>query len=104
MNRSFKFHLNNKVIFSILYLYFLITSFLIIPAGDDFFWWGKPGHYLLTHHFYGLDSSFGGSSNGRYLGNLLEILIMHSSIFCGNLLRWYHYDLYLVFMVLNWPY
>lgn len=83
MNRSFKFHLNNKVIFSILYLYFLITSFLIIPAGDDFFWWGKPGHYLLTHHFYGLDSSFGGSSNGRYLGNLLEILIMHSSIFAA---------------------
>lgn len=83
MNKPFRFHLNNKVIFSILYLYFFITSFLIIPAGDDFFWWGKPGHYLLTHHFYGLDSSFGGSSNGRYLGNLLEILIMHSPIFAA---------------------
>lgn len=83
MNRPFKFHLNKKITFSILYLYFLITSFLIIPAGDDFFWWGKPGHYLLTHHFYGLDSSFGGSSNGRYLGNLLEILIMHSPIFAA---------------------
>ena len=83
MNRTYKLYRNNKIIFSILYLYFFITSFLIIPAGDDYFWWGKPGHYLLTHHFYGLDPSFGGSSNGRYLGNLLEILIMHSPVFAA---------------------
>jgi len=69
--------------FTIISIYFFIISFLIIPSGDDYFWWGKNGHYLLTHNFYSNDPSFGGSSNGRYLGNSLEILIMHSSIFTG---------------------
>lgn len=70
----------NKFIFLSIYLYFLIISFLIIPVGDDFFWWGKPGHFLLTHNFFSTNLEFGGSSNGRYLGNLLEITMMHSEI------------------------
>lgn len=69
-----------KIIFSIIYLYFIIISYLIIPVGDDYFWWGKNGHYLLTHNFFSTNSIIGGSSNGRYLGNILEILIMHSTI------------------------
>ncbi|WP_129045613.1 DUF6056 family protein [Companilactobacillus metriopterae] len=70
-----------KFVFFIIFVYYSIVSFLIIPTGDDFFWWGKQGHYLLTHGFYSLDPSYGGSSNGRYLGNLSIILIMHSQIF-----------------------
>ncbi|WP_334352925.1 DUF6056 family protein [Companilactobacillus sp. HBUAS56257] len=70
----------NKFIFAIIYLYFFIISFLIIPVGDDFFWWGKPGHFLLTHNFFSTNPEFGGSSNGRYLGNFLEISMMHSEI------------------------
>lgn len=75
----------NYFIFIGTFLYFFIISFLIIPVGDDFFWWGKPGHYLLTHNFFSSDPGVGGSSNGRYLGNLLEITIMHSPIIAGFL-------------------
>lgn len=67
--------------FVMIYIYFIIMSFLIIPVGDDYFWWGNNGIYLLKHNFYGNNPVFGGSCNGRYLGNIFEILIMHSSLF-----------------------
>ena len=65
------------------YLYFFVVSFFIIPSGDDYFWWGEKGHYLLTHNFFSTEKSIGGSANGRYLGNLFEISIMHSPIFAA---------------------
>lgn len=65
------------------YLYFFVMSFLIIPSGDDYFWWSEKGHYLLTHNFFSTDKITGGSANGRYLGNLFEISIMHSPIFAA---------------------
>ncbi|MQS96959.1 DUF6056 family protein [Companilactobacillus halodurans] len=39
--------------------------------------------YLLQHNFYSPKPIFDGSSNGRYLGNLSEMLIMHSSVFAA---------------------
>ena len=56
---------------------------MIIPSGDDYFWWGKSGIYLLHHNFFSTNPNFGGSSNGRYLGNMLEISMMHSPIFAA---------------------
>lgn len=66
--------------FVISLIYFGIFRFLIIPSGDDYFWWGDHGAYLLRHHFYGPQAIYGGSSNGRYVGNLLEIFTMHHQI------------------------
>lgn len=66
-----------KVYFSIVFLYFFILRFLVIPSGDDFFWGGEQGNYLLHHGFYGPQSIYGGSSNGRYIGNFLEIFTVH---------------------------
>lgn len=66
-----------KVYFAIVFLYFFIIRFLVIPSGDDFFWGGSQGKYLLQHGFYGPQSTYGGSSNGRYVGNVLEIFTVH---------------------------
>jgi len=66
-----------KVYFAIVFLYFFIIRFLVIPSGDDFFWGGAQGKYLLQHGFYGPQSIYGGSSNGRYIGNFLEIFTIH---------------------------
>lgn len=66
-----------KVYFSIVFLYFFILRFLVIPSGDDFFWGGEQGNYLLHHGFYGPQNIYGGSSNGRYIGNFLEIFTIH---------------------------
>jgi len=73
----------NKFIISLIYIYFFVISFMIIPSGDDYFWWGKSGIYLLHHNFFSTNPNFGGSSNGRYLGNMLEISMMHSPIFAA---------------------
>lgn len=75
--------LTSKTIFILIYLYFFAISFMIIPSGDDYFWWGKSGIYLLCHNFFSTNPNFGGSSNGRYLGNLLEISMMHSSVWAA---------------------
>ncbi len=69
-----------KIYFTIVFFYFFIIRFLVIPSGDDFFWGGKPGKYLLQHGFYGPQSIYGGSSNGRYIGNILEIFTVHHLI------------------------
>ena len=45
----------------------------MIPSGDDFFWGGEQGQYLMNHGFYGPQKIYGGSSNGRWIGNLSEI-------------------------------
>ena len=66
-----------KVYFTIVFLYFFILRFLVIPSGDDFFWGGPQGKYLLQHGFYGPQAIYGGSSNGRYIGNFLEIFTIH---------------------------
>ncbi|MFC6175486.1 DUF6056 family protein [Companilactobacillus huachuanensis] len=73
----------NKFILGLIYIYFFAISFMIIPSGDDYFWWGKSGIYLLHHNFFSTNPNYGGSSNGRYLGNILEISMMHSPIFAG---------------------
>lgn len=59
------------------FIYFGFFRFWMIPSGDDYFWWGNQGTYLLYHGFYGPQATYGGSSNGRYFGNLLEIITMH---------------------------
>lgn len=66
-----------KIYFAIVFLYFFIMRFLVIPSGDDFFWGGSQGKYLLQHGFYGPQAIYGGSSNGRYVGNFLEIFTIH---------------------------
>jgi len=76
-----KLNLNAKKVFTLLaflvsFIYFGIFRFLIIPSGDDYFWWGDEGSYLVHHMFYGPQSVYGGSSNGRYFGNLTEIITM----------------------------
>jgi hypothetical protein len=63
--------------FGVSFIYFCAFRFLVIPSGDDYFWLGKMGKYLMNHMFYGPQATYGGSSNGRYLGNLLEIVTMH---------------------------
>lgn len=65
------------IMFGASFVYFCIFRFLVIPSGDDYFWLGKAGTYLMHHMFYGPQATYGGSSNGRYLGNLLEIITMH---------------------------
>ncbi|CAJ1179821.1 hypothetical protein CPR19092_LGOLGGFK_00397 [Companilactobacillus paralimentarius] len=65
------------IMFGISFIYFCAFRFLVIPSGDDYFWLGKMGKYLMNHMFYGPQATYGGSSNGRYLGNLLEIVTMH---------------------------
>jgi len=67
----------SKIYFGGVFLYFFIIRFLVIPSGDDFFWAGAQGDYLLRHAFYGPQAIYGGSSNGRYIGNFLEIVTMH---------------------------
>jgi len=62
--------------FIISFLYFTVFRFLIIPSGDDYFWWGDEGSYLVHHMFYGPQNLYGGSSNGRYFGNLMSIITM----------------------------
>ncbi|MDT6953090.1 hypothetical protein [Companilactobacillus alimentarius] len=66
-----------KLMFLASFVYFACFRFLMIPSGDDYFWYGENGNYLLHHFFYGPQNIYGGSSNGRYLGNLLEIITMH---------------------------
>nr|WP_211334320.1 hypothetical protein [Companilactobacillus furfuricola] len=65
------------------FLYFSILRFFIIPFGDDQFWWGKAGRFLLNHGFFTTkDPSYiGGSSNGRYLSNVLMIFGMHHPLY-----------------------
>lgn len=65
------------LMFVVSFMYFGVFRYLIIPSGDDYFWGGKQGNYLIHHMFYGSQTIYGGSSNGRYLGNTLEILTMH---------------------------
>lgn len=65
------------VMFAVSFLYFGLFRYWMIPSGDDYFWWGNEGTYLLHHGFYGPQAIYGGSSNGRYLGNLMEIITMH---------------------------
>ena len=67
-----------SLVFTASLIYFGFFRFWMIPSGDDYFWWGKEGTYLLHHGFYGPPAIYGGSDNGRYLGNLLEIGTMHS--------------------------
>lgn len=64
------------LIFGLIFCYFMIFRFFLIPSGDDYFWWGQEGSYLLHHGFYGPVKLYGASINGRYIGNTLEILTM----------------------------
>lgn len=66
-----------KIFFPIVFIYFFIFRFLVIPSGDDFFWGGAQGKYLMEHGFYGPQKIYGGSSNGRWIGNLSEIFTVH---------------------------
>lgn len=78
---------NNKktifqyLIFLVSFVYFAVFRYFVIPSGDDYFWYGKLGTYLMHHNFFSSNYPvYGGSSNGRYLGNLLEIFSMHHRI------------------------
>jgi hypothetical protein len=64
-------------------VYFGVLRIFIIPFGDDQFWWGPAGKYLMQHHVFTLkDQAYiGGSSNGRYLSNLVFIYCMHHPLF-----------------------
>lgn len=64
------------LVFGLVFCYFAIFRYLLIPSGDDYFWWGQPGDYLLHHGFVGPVKIYGASINGRYLGNFLEIITM----------------------------
>ncbi len=66
------------IMFLVSFLYFGLFRILMIPSGDDYFWGGEQGAYLIRHMFYGPQAIYGGSSNGRYFGNTLEIFTMHS--------------------------
>ncbi|WP_125589808.1 DUF6056 family protein [Companilactobacillus jidongensis] len=66
-----------KLFFLIVFIYFFIFRFLVIPSGDDFFWGGAQGKYLMNHGFYGPQKIYGGSSNGRWIGNISEIFTVH---------------------------
>lgn len=70
-----------KIFFPIVFIYFFIFRFLVIPSGDDFFWGGTQGKYLMQHGFYGPQKIYGGSSNGRWIGNISEIFTVHHLIF-----------------------
>lgn len=65
------------------FLYFSILRFFIVPFGDDQFWWGKAGHFLLDHGFFTTKNPkyIGGSSNGRYFSNILMIFGMHHPLY-----------------------
>lgn len=63
--------------FTLIFFYFALFRYWLIPSNDDYIWRGKIGNYLLHHWFYGPDAIYGGNSNGRFLGNLLEIFTMH---------------------------
>ena len=66
-----------QLAFTLIFFYFALLRYWLIPSNDDYIWRGKIGNYLLHHWFYGPDAIYGGNSNGRFLGNLLEILTMH---------------------------
>ncbi|WP_157023281.1 hypothetical protein [Companilactobacillus ginsenosidimutans] len=66
------------LMFVVSFVYFGVFRFFVVPSGDDYFWWGPSGTYLLHHMFYGPQATYGGSSNGRYIGNTLEIFTMHN--------------------------
>ncbi|MBA1434287.1 hypothetical protein [Bombilactobacillus bombi] len=69
-----KLQLKTPLLFIPVFIYFFIFRYFLILGGDDFFWWGEHGQYLLTHNFVAPNLPiYGGSGNGRYLGNLLEI-------------------------------
>lgn len=74
----FKGKLFAPLVFLLSFVYFAAFRYFMIPAGDDYFWGGAQGKYLILHGFYGPQATYGGSSNGRFLGNTLEILSMHS--------------------------
>lgn len=86
--------------FGLTFIYFGIFRYFLIPSGDDYFWYGEKGSYLMSHGFFSTLPMVGGSSNGRYLGNLLEIAMMrHLAIgilvfaFFWTLLLWTIYQL-----------
>ena len=66
-----------QLAFTLIFFYFALLRYWLIPSNDDYIWRGKIGNYLLHHWFYGPDAIYGGNSNGRFLGNLLEIFTMH---------------------------
>ncbi|WP_125764831.1 DUF6056 family protein [Companilactobacillus hulinensis] len=77
-----KTHSNwEELFFPLVFLYFFVFRFLVIPSGDDYFWGGEQGRYLMNHGFYGPQKIYGGSSNGRWIGNLSEIFTVHHLIF-----------------------
>jgi hypothetical protein len=67
----------NIIIFSVIYLYFFVFRFFVIPSADDYFWNDSRGMYLFRHGFFSRIAQYDGSSNGRYLGNTLEIFMEH---------------------------
>lgn len=66
-----------KLAFTLIFFYFALFRYWLIPSNDDYIWRGAIGNYLIHHWFYGPDAIYGGNSNGRFLGNLLEIVTMH---------------------------
>ncbi|MCH4009941.1 DUF6056 family protein [Companilactobacillus sp.] len=70
------------VILGIYFCYFAILRIFIVPFGDDQFWWGPAGKFLMDHHFFTLENQqyIGGSSNGRYVSNLSMIYTTHHPI------------------------
>lgn len=39
------------LMFVVSFMYFGVFRYLIIPSGDDYFWGGKQGNYLIHHMF-----------------------------------------------------
>ena len=75
--RTKKSRAGYQLAFTLIFFYFALLRYWLIPSNDDYIWRGKIGNYLLHHWFYGPDAIYGGNSNGRFLGNLLEIFTMH---------------------------
>lgn len=79
INNNFKSS-STKYIWPLIFVWFAIFRYFLILGGDDFFWWGSKGKYLLDHGFVGDVKNFGGSGNGRYIGSILAIYTMKSKI------------------------
>ncbi|MQS53536.1 hypothetical protein [Companilactobacillus mishanensis] len=79
MDKSNSKNIWQWIIFGIYFLYFSVIRYFIVPFGDDMFFWGKWGTYLMHHGFYTTKNPvyIGGSCNGRYFSNWLQIVSMH---------------------------
>lgn len=78
---SFTKRFGKPLVYCGIFIYFFVMRYFLITAGDDYYWISDKGQYLLEHHFYGPEKLYGGNSNGRYLGSILEIFTVKNVLF-----------------------